>query len=232
MGRPPRIAIGGIAYHVLNRANGRAKIFASDGDYRSFQDTLGEAAERNRMRVLAHCIMPTHWHLVLWPRENGDLSRMCAWLSLTHMQRWHAAHGTAGQGHVYQGRFKSFPVEQDEHLLTVIRYVESNALRAGLVRKAESWRWSSLWVRSNDHELAAKLLHEWPTPRPRHWLRLVNEPIPPNLAKTVQTAIARGQPFGREAWVRRTAAQLGLQSTMRDRGRPGSALEKVSDTGV
>jgi hypothetical protein len=88
------------------------------------------------MRLLAYCLMPNHFHLLVWPRADGDLSQFLRWLTVTHTQRWHAHHRTAGTGHLYQGRFKSFPVQSDEHFLTVCRYVERNALRANLVGRA------------------------------------------------------------------------------------------------
>jgi putative transposase len=88
--------------------------------------------------------MPNHWHLVVWPERDGDLSEFMRWLTLTHTQRWHAKHHTQGTGPLYQGRFKGFPVANDEHCLRVLRYVEGNPLRAGLARSARRWRWSSL----------------------------------------------------------------------------------------
>src|SRR5262245_3981054 len=145
MGRPLRAATGGMVYHLLNRANGRMTIFRKEQDYESFEAILEEACERERMRLLAWCLLPNHWHLVVWPRNNGDLSRFAGWLTLTHTQRWHAHHKSAGTGHLYQGRFKSFPVQEDTHFLTVCRYVERNALRAGLSPRAQAWRWGSLW---------------------------------------------------------------------------------------
>jgi putative transposase len=150
MGRPHRAAEGGFVYHVLNRANARLSIFDDDGDYEAFERVLLQAVERTETRLLAYCLMPNHWHLVVWPWEDGELSRFVGWLTLTHTQRWHAHRHSAGCGHVYQGRFKSFPIQQDEHLYSVGRYVERNALRANLVR-AEQWRWGSLfrWQRSS-----------------------------------------------------------------------------------
>jgi len=162
-----RTATGGLVYHVLNRANGRMRIFHKPEDYDAFERIVEEAAERVAMRVLAYCLMPNHWHLVLWPREDGDLSRFVGWASLTHTRRWHAHRRSEGTGHLYQGRFKSFLVESDEHLWTVCRYVERNALRAGLCQRAEQWRWSSLWRFVCGDEAARKLLSEWPVPRPR-----------------------------------------------------------------
>src|SRR5690349_16171191 len=121
------------------------------------------------MRTLAYCVMPNHWHLVLWPRRDEDLSRFMAWVTLTHTQRWHAYRQSAGNGHVYQGRFKSFPVQADEHFLTVCRYVERNALRAKLVDRAEGWRWSSVGRREQGRALATVWLTDWPVARPRRW---------------------------------------------------------------
>ena len=165
MGRPKRAADGGLVYHVLNRANARMTIFESDADYAAFEQVLEEAVERTPTRLLAYCVMPTHWHLVVWPQEDGALSRFMAWLTLTHTHRWHAQRHSAGTGHVYQGRFKSFPVQADEHFYTLCRYVERNALRAKLVPRAEQWRWGSLhrWKSGTAKEKAA--LAAWPLPR-------------------------------------------------------------------
>ena len=117
---------------------------------------------------LAYTLMPNHWHLVLWPKRDGDLSEFLRWLTVTHTQRYRAHYHTEGAGPVYQGRFKSFPVQEDEHLLTVLRYVERNALRAGLVRLAADWRWSSLWQRS--HGFGVGWLDEGPIALPRNWV--------------------------------------------------------------
>lgn len=132
------MAPGGLVYHVLNRANGRLPIFEKNEDYEAFERVLAQAVQRVDIRLLAYCVMPNHWHLVLWPRVDGDLSRFVGWLTLTHTQRWHAHRHTTGSGHLYQGRFKSFPVQTDEHFLAVCRYVERNPLRAGLVSRAEA----------------------------------------------------------------------------------------------
>ena len=98
------------------------------------------------MRVLSWCLMPNHWHLVLWPREDGQLSRFMLRLCTAHVRRHFAHYQTSCGGHLYQGRFKSFPVQDDFHFLTVCRYVEANALRANLVGRAQDWRWGSLWA--------------------------------------------------------------------------------------
>ena len=142
-----RVDVGDVVYHVLNRRVGRMTLFEKDEDYAAFEQVLSEAHPRSPMRLLAYCLMPNHWHLVLWPRHDGELSRYMQWLTTTHMRRWHAHHGTRGTGALYQGRYKSFPVQEDGHFLVVCRYVERNALRAGLVERAEQWAWSSLWRR-------------------------------------------------------------------------------------
>jgi putative transposase len=221
MGRPLRVAVGGVIYHALNRANGRLPLFEKSGDYDAFEKILAEAHEHFSMRTLAYCLMPNHWHLVLWPWRDDDLSLFMAWVTLTHTQRWHAHHGSAGTGHLYQGRFKSFPVQADEHLLTVCRYVERNALRAKLVDRAEEWRWSSLWRRGQeDRKKWTGFLSEWPVSRPRRWVEWVNAPQTDSELDALRRAVCRGQPFGSDDWVRRTAVRLGLQGTFRPRGRP------------
>jgi putative transposase len=219
MGRPLRSAVGDVIYHVVNRANARLPIFDKPADYEAFERALGEAHERLPMRTLAYCLMPNHWHLVLWPRQDGDLSRFMAWLTLTHTQRWHAHHQSAGSGHLYQGRYKSFPVQASEHFLMVCRYVERNALRAGLAQRAEDWRWSSLWQWRHPPQ-AAKWLAPWPIERPSEWLNWVNEPQSQSELEALRCSVTRGRPYGSGAWVQRMARRLRLECTLRPRGRP------------
>ena len=220
MGRPLRAVAGDVIYHVLNRANARLPIFEKPSDFEAFERVLGEAHARVAMRILAYCIMPNHWHLVLWPRRDGELSEFMAWVTLTHTQRWHAHHRSAGAGHLYQGRFKSFPVQADGHFLIVCRYVERNALRADLVVRAEDWRWSSLWRRTHGKRSAPVWLAPWPLERPRNWLDWVNEPQTEAELEALRCSVQRGRPYGSGTWVRRTAEKLGLDGTMRPRGRP------------
>src|SRR5205814_6203726 len=143
-------------YHVMNRTWGKIELFEDETDYAAFERVLAEAIGRVRgMRVCAYCLMPNHFHLVLWPSRDGQLSRFMQWLTMTHTQRWHAHRRSAGRGHLYQSRFKSFPIEQDHHFLSVCRYVERNPLRARLVRAAGNWRWSSLAARRDPGRGAA-----------------------------------------------------------------------------
>jgi len=220
MGRALRSTPGGFVYHVLNRSNGGARIFAQAGDYKAFEHVIAQACERVPIRILSYCIMPNHWHMVVWPSRDGDLSQFVGWLTLTHSQRWHAYQRNAGSGHVYQGRFKSFVIQTDEHLLTVFRYVEMNALRANLVTRAEAWRWCSLWRREFGDAEAKALLSEWPVERPSNWISMVNEPETDAELRTLRQSVNRSQPFGADEWVARAVGKLGLVSTVRRRGRP------------
>jgi putative transposase len=209
-----------LIYHALNRGNARTAIFDGDEDYAAFERVLAQAVVRYEMRLLSYCLMPNHFHLVLWPREDGDLSVFMRWLTVTHTQRWHAHHGTAGNGHVYQGRFKSFPVQSDEHFLTICRYVERNALRANLVGRAQDWEWCSLRARRATADAERPKLTPWPIDRPHDWTARVNRAISSKETAAVLQSIQRGQPFGSAAWQAKVAARLGLESTFRPRGRP------------
>lgn len=220
MGRPHRINQGGLTYHVINRANARATIFEKDEDYLAFEKVLRDVMVRVPMRILSYCIMPNHWHLVLWPREDGDLSNFMRLLTLTHTQRWHAHRHTTGTGHLYQGRFKSFIVAQDDYFLSVCRYVERNALRAGLVALAEDWRWCSLWRRCNGEERRIGLLSDWPITRPQRWRERVNRPENAAELQALRQSVNRGAPLGPKAWCEDMIAQLELGSTVHPRGRP------------
>ena len=213
-------------FHVLNRGNARDLIFEKDADYAAFEKVLAETQAHVFVRVLGYCLMPNHWHLVLWPTHDGDLSRFMQRLTTTHVRRWHLNHRTVGTGHLYQGTYKSFPVEADEHLYTVLRYVERNPVRPTLVDRAEAWRWSSLWRWEHPGEHAEKpSLCPWPIPRPADWITRVNRALTKEEQEAVHTSIARGRPFGTEAWQESTALQLGLESTFRPRGRPRKTHE-------
>jgi putative transposase len=206
-------------YHVLNRGNGRQVLFDTDGDYQAFVKVIREAYDHVPMRIVDYCIMPNHWHFVLWPREDDELSEFMHRLTVTHAARWEMVHDVVGYGHVYQGRFKDFPVESDRHYLTVCRYVERNPLRAGLVQRAEDWRWGSLWQRM--HPVPDGLpISRGPLSFPRSWLAMVNTTQMAKEEDTVRECIRRGRPFGDKAWASRTAERLGLTHTLRPRGRP------------
>jgi putative transposase len=223
MSRGPRYAPGGFVYHVLNRGVARLPLFEKPADYDAFLRVLAEALAEHPIRVLAFVLMPNHWHLVLWPEGDGDLSAFCRWLAHTHSMRWHAHYHTSGTGHIYQGRFKSFCVEGDEHLVTVCRYVERNPLRANLVSRAEAWRWSSLWRRLHGDEHPGRLLSPWPLPLPADWPELVNAPQTEAELEALRRSVQRGCPFGAPGWQEQMAGRLGLAHTLRPLGRPKKA---------
>ena len=219
MPRVARVASGGVIYHVLNRGVGKMTLFRSRQDFQAFQRCLVDTLETTPIRVLAYCAMSNHWHLVLWPERDGQLTAFMRQLTLTHAQRWKHAHNAVGHGHLYQGRFKSLPVQSDEHLLTVLRYVERNPLRAGLVKRAEQWPWGGCHVRREPKHALAPLLAEWPVARPPNWTRWVNEPQTDAEEEALKTYIVRSRPFGDADWTGQTAERLGLEHTLRSPGR-------------
>jgi putative transposase len=217
MGRPKRAVAGGVVYHVLNRANRRARMFHKPRDYDAFLKLLVEALDRLPCRLLGLCLMPNHWHLVLWPHADGDLSNLMAWITNTHVKRYRQHYHDKIGGHLYQGRFKSFPVQEDRHLLTVLRYVEANPLRAKLAERAGEWPWSSYALRNAPWK---QWLSDWPLPRPEDWGDLVEARwSEPELAE-MRTSVDRGRPFGEAIWIDQTAKKMGLSATLRPLGRP------------
>jgi putative transposase len=134
--------------------------------------------------------------------------------------RFHSHYHSAGEGHVYQGRFKSFPIQDDEHFLIVCRYVERNALRANLVGRAEDWKWGSLWRWLQSPDPKPILLSPWPIARLPKWVDRVNAPLSDNELEAVRRSVVRGCPFGGANWTKSISQRLGLESTLRPRGRP------------
>lgn len=220
MSRLERVDVGDYVYHVLNRANGRLPIFEEIEDYQLFETILEEAVDKFDMRLLAYCLMPNHWHLVLYPKQDGDLSRFMGWLSNTHTRRWHTEKQTIGQGHLYQGRYKSFLCEEDQHFLTLVRYVERNARKANLVRSAENWRWSSVWRRENGDEEQKALLSDWPVARPEDYLDWLNRAETEAEEEAIDRSTTKGNPYGSITWVDKIVKKFNLKQTLRGVGRP------------
>ena len=133
MPRTARVAPGGMVFHVLNRGVARMQLFEKEGDFQAFERVLQDTLKLAPMRICAYCLMSNHWHFLLWPEHDRDLAAFMQRLTITHVRRWQESRRYVGLGHVYQGRYKSFPVEEDDHFLAVARYVERNPLRANLV---------------------------------------------------------------------------------------------------
>jgi putative transposase len=209
-----RDALGGYCYHVLNRGNGRRTVFHKEGDFAGFAKLLREAGERTDVRLLAYCLLSNHFRLLLWPRRDGDLSAYMMWLTTAHVRRYQQHYHSSG--HVWQGRFRSFPIQEDEHLLSVHRYIERNPVRAGLVAKAQDWLWSS----AAPARAGLPLLAASPVVHAVDWLSNVNEPQTEAEVEALRECIRRRRPYGAAAWTQRTGREMGLEASLRPRGRP------------
>ena len=207
-------------FHVLNRGVGKMRLFAKDADFQAFEQMIEKTLDSCPMRLCAYCLMPNHWHFVLWPERDGQMGAFMQKLTITHVRNWQETRQRVGYGHLYQGRYKSFPVQLDDHFYQVTRYVERNALRANTAAQAEDWPWSSLWRQTHGRVEDRQWLSSWPLPRPRTWPDLVNEPQTQAELDAIRHSISRGQPYGDADWVKSTAEELGLLSTLRSRGRP------------
>lgn len=216
MPRTARSIAAGVCYHAFSRTNAGLSVFDTPANLDAFVNLMAAAQRRIELDLLAICLMPNHFHLVVRPRQADDLTRWVHWLLTTHGRRYHKHHGTCGR--IWQGRFKAFAIQQDEHLITVLRYVERNALRAGLVRRAEDWGWGSLaWRLGHRRGLD---LADCQVPLPQSWAESVNEPLSANEIRDMRTCLTRQRPYGAPAWVRSTADKLGLKGTLGRIGRP------------
>jgi len=221
----PRIARGlvnGFVYHVLNRGNGGQEVFHKNQDYAAFIDLLEEAKARYAVKIFAYCLMPNHFHMVVVPVQAEELNKSMQWLMTSHVRRYHRHYGTSG--HIWQGRFKSFIIQEDNHLLTVLRYVEGNPVRAGLVNSAKDWLWSS--HREAIGEGASLLVDEIPIELPRDWNRYVDEPLTQKDLERLHQSVNRQSPYGALMWQIQVSKELGLESTIRPRGRPKKKMGK------
>ncbi|HTU65384.1 MAG TPA: transposase [Steroidobacteraceae bacterium] len=216
MPRTRRFIYGGGCYHVINRGNKKARVFHQAADFDQFLAAIYLAQERLEVPILAMCLMPNHFHLVVRPKSDADFGRWTRWLFTAHVRWHHAKYETSG--HVWQGRYKAFAIQEDHHLQTVMRYVERNALRANLVERAEDWRWGSLAWRSARQPPVA--LAKSPISLPPYWRQLVNEPQSEAELEAIRTCVNRQRPFGADEWVTRYAAEHGVEHSLKPPGRP------------
>jgi putative transposase len=210
-------------FHVFNRAAKRSALFHSPADYRQLERVLVEACEQVPMRILAYCAMPNHWHLLVWPREDGHLSAFMRWATTTHAVRWRMDRDTVGEGAVYQGRYRAVPVQDDRHLLIVARYIERNPVRAGLARRAADWPWSSAGAGRPVFDRPP--LSEWPLPRPADWAESLETDDDGASLDKVRTSLRRAIPFGDALWQDVLAERLGRKPG-RLRGRPRARTDR------
>lgn len=218
MSRPPRSIHAGSCYHVINRGNNRATIFHHPGDYGAFISLIRDAQERLPLDLFAACLMPNHFHLVVRPHGPDDVGTWMHWLLTTHSHRYHLTHGTSGR--VWQGRYKAFPIEQDAHLLTVLRYVERNAVRAGFVARARDWRWGSASWRHGPAARSA-LLQVPPVSLPVGWDDYVDQPQTTQELESMRACVNGQRAYGGDEWTAAAPECQGWSApAVRRRGRP------------
>ena len=199
---------------------GAMQLFEKAAAYQAFEQVLRDTLDQSPMRICAYAVMPDHWQLLLWPECDGELAAFMQRLTITHVRRWQEHRGYAGLGHVYQGRYKSFPVESDEHFWVVVRYVECNALRANHVLRAEEWRWSSLWQRCHPTGEERSLLAAGRSICQRIGSSGSIKPTTAQELEALRRSVQRGRPFGQPEWQKEIAKRLGLESAYRPTGRP------------
>jgi putative transposase len=224
MPRPLRPIDDGLIYHVINRGNNRQPVFHKPDDFQAFLRALGDLKRRMPFELYGYCLMSNHFHLLLRPR-GATVSRILQSLLVSHTLRYHKHYRTGG--HIWQGRFKSPVIQNDEHLLAVLRYIEANPLRAKIVKRAEKYPWSSYPLHGQGvaDELVDPLtlydqLSPLPKVRQRRWAEKVHQPQEEATLAQIRRSTATGLPYGDERWVNRLAKKLNLDLAIRPRGRP------------
>ncbi|MBI2120518.1 MAG: transposase [Parcubacteria group bacterium] len=221
MPRVERVDLADEVYHVINRGNGRQKIFHKEDDYLLFESLMEQAKEFVvDMRIVAYTIMPNHWHLVLHPKKDGDLSLFMHWLTTTHTRQHHVKNKNIGGGHLYQGRYKSFLVGTDSYFLSVVKYVERNPVRAKLTERCEDWRWGSAWRRIYGTDKQKELLAPPLVPFPSKYSQWINIDENEDEVAELRNSVNKGTPYGEEKWVNQMTEKYKLFSTFRKPGRP------------
>lgn len=199
MPRKPRVDIANYYYHVLNRANARKQIFNEPADYKNFEYILFETLEMFKVELVAYCIMPNHWHLILKPTKDGELGKFMNRLTNTHVKQYKSMHDQIGFGHLYQGRYKSFLIGDDDYFYTTLRYVERNALRAGLVEKAQDWQWGSARSRITK-DRRSKYLSKLPIDLPNSYQDDLNDPLTESELESLRHSVSKSKNYSSLDW--------------------------------
>ena len=217
MGRSPRITEGGFVYAVDCRGLCGKVLFRNDEDFEAFKGLFKESVEKLEPRLLAYCLQPKRWSAILVPRRDGDLSRWVGWLTSVHSMRRKAVSKGKAVGGLYERRFRSYPIQDNERLLEAIQFVESlgNSKKSPI---AGAYRWSS------HHDRSQQRLQDWmaspPIAIPVDWLQRVQSPLSQEILDRLENCVERGCPYGDASWVQKIVAKLKLESTLRPRGRP------------
>ncbi len=225
MPRTARASCADVCYHVVSRGNARQTVFQDAGDYDAFTELLRRGCETRPLQLLAWCLMPNHFHIVVRPGQDRELGTWMHWLLTSHVGYHRRRHSTTGR--IWQGRFKAFPIQADTHLLTVLRYVERNPVRAGLAQHAAEWKWSSMRARdpeSGEPVVRGGTLAPSPVELPRPWTEWVSRPLTPAELLSVRQSAQRERPYGDLPWCERTAERLDMWFAFNSRGRPRSVI--------
>jgi putative transposase len=188
MSRSSRNLPTGSIVHVVNRGNDKRLLFERAMEFEEFLRLVAWAKGLCPVRIVAYCIMSNHWHFVFWVDVEWDVSAFLHRLTTTHAKRWRQKTGTVGLGHVYQGRFKASQIFSERYYFNCLRYVEQNALQAGLVRSAKDWRWSSLAERRGH---GRRILDPDPLGLPVGWVELVDQPLQQRDTDEIRSSLKR-----------------------------------------
>lgn len=228
MPRAPRIIGDNMIYHVLNRGNSKRTVYFNEWDYRAFIDLLRESKKNYPVEILAYCLMPNHFHIVCMPRIGEEMSKWMHCIENAYVKGHHTYYQTSGL--LWQGRFKNFPVQNDDHFLTLARYVERNPVRASLVPSAMDWRWSSF--RERIYRSKIRIINESPVFLPENWKSYVDRPLTSKELEKIRLSVNRQCPYGSRKWQRTVCRKYGLEQSLRSKGRPRKGKKNSSEDGL
>lgn len=224
MSRLLRINAPNITFHVINRGNGKNNVFFTDDDYRDFLYLIKKYKEKFPIRFFHYVLMSNHVHFLVEPLAEGVLSKFIQCLTISHTRRSNTRHGTVG--HLWQGRFKSIPIETDAYLLQCGRYIELNPVRAGTVSHPSFYPWSSyhfyasgeddgITERNSLYEERERDLVGWRN----RYLRAIEEEIA-TIKEGRAIRFSEQQVYGSDAFVERLKSVHGCTFLRANVGRP------------
>jgi putative transposase len=227
MPRRARLILPGLPLHVTQRGVNRGAIFVDDDDRQHYRRLLRKSCDAHAVAIHAYVLMDNHVHLLATPARAESMAKAMRSCGQTYVRHFNERHGRCGA--LWQERFGSSPIESDRHLLVVLRYVELNPVRAGMVTSATDHAWSSVHVhlgRRSESMLTPHpsylALGATPSDRASAYAALLAEGLTYEQTSEIRKASAQQRPFGSERFKQMLEKTLGLPTRLRGDGRPRS----------
>ena len=232
MPRKPRFFLPDIPVHIVQRGHSREPVFFENDDYSAYLHWVEEAAERHECEIHAYVLMTNHAHLLVTPRDKKSVSLLMQHIGRRYTPYVNHTYGTSGS--IWEGRFKSSLIQDEKYLLTCMRYIELNPVRANMVTNPAQYRWCSYRcnAQAKDNNLITphplyQQLGRTTLERCEAYKALFKAHLDPEDLKDIRASLQTGTPLGNEYFKEKIEKKLKTKVGQARRGRPDGPLKGI-----